>query len=197
LLTFLTKHYGLINPIWQNTNYVVFPGFFESPDEVPEASDDSYWKLNSFGRHDNGDHDFNKGNSRPHSPVKTVTPISNVSMGSPLRAPLKSADVVDHAMPSSKQSNGNHALPSSKQSNGDHKSYGMDRVDRPYAVDPSQQQQPLKPLIIEASPPMSPSNGAASVAVPFEAMSVTSPSQSSAQQAKERMLSALGHHKLW
>jgi alpha-tubulin N-acetyltransferase 1 len=29
LLQFMNKHYGLVDPIWQNTNYVVYPGFFE------------------------------------------------------------------------------------------------------------------------------------------------------------------------
>ena len=29
LLAFMNKYYHLTNPIWQNTNFVVFPKFFE------------------------------------------------------------------------------------------------------------------------------------------------------------------------
>jgi len=29
LLSFYAKHYSLVDPIWQNTNFVVYPGFFE------------------------------------------------------------------------------------------------------------------------------------------------------------------------
>uniref|UniRef100_A0A914USG5 Alpha-tubulin N-acetyltransferase n=1 Tax=Plectus sambesii TaxID=2011161 RepID=A0A914USG5_9BILA len=32
LIQFMKKHYGLEDPIWQNTNYVVYPGFFEQLD---------------------------------------------------------------------------------------------------------------------------------------------------------------------
>lgn len=115
-----------------------------------------------------------------------ATPASKVGLESPIRqmSPLKSVDVVDIGATNGKHSNGERVLPAARP-------YDMERVDRPYAVDASE--QPMKPLTIEASPPLSPSSGA----VPDTVMSVTSPSQSSSHMAKERMLSALGHHKLW
>ncbi len=37
LVSFMAKHYGLSEPIWQNTNYVVYPGFFDHLEEKDET----------------------------------------------------------------------------------------------------------------------------------------------------------------
>jgi len=37
LLSFLSKHYGLANPIWQSTNFVVYPEFFQIIDAEKDS----------------------------------------------------------------------------------------------------------------------------------------------------------------
>lgn len=37
LLCFMTKHYGLTSPIWQSTNYVVYPPFFAGHPPQPTS----------------------------------------------------------------------------------------------------------------------------------------------------------------
>uniref|UniRef100_A0A914QEC3 Alpha-tubulin N-acetyltransferase n=1 Tax=Panagrolaimus davidi TaxID=227884 RepID=A0A914QEC3_9BILA len=50
LLNFLKKYYKLENPVWQSTNFVVFPAFFEGIKAEPSNDDDGMHSARSTKR---------------------------------------------------------------------------------------------------------------------------------------------------
>uniref|UniRef100_A0A914ZUR8 N-acetyltransferase domain-containing protein n=1 Tax=Parascaris univalens TaxID=6257 RepID=A0A914ZUR8_PARUN len=50
LLAFMTKHYGLTDAIWQNTNFVVFPQLFDTI-TTDDGSAPEGWRRSSIPRH--------------------------------------------------------------------------------------------------------------------------------------------------
>jgi len=106
LLAFLAKHYGLTNPIWQNTNFVVYPQFFQiidaekdslnGRDQVKSPDSDTFEKGDGIGIFAHS-HSTPNWNRRVES-VSSALPISPIAGPAGIIARASSASVSNATM---------------------------------------------------------------------------------------------------